>query len=122
MDTAKEKLDGNSIEAAKGMVSLFNSVPPKEMAEYQRQDNQILPIIENMEKDQKPPKKFTFQIRSKLAHKLTLQWDRLILKQGVLHRLYIFKEIEYHQLVLPQRYHCKVLTALHDNMSHQGIN
>ena len=34
MDLTKEKLDGNSIEAATGMVSLFNSVPPKEMAEY----------------------------------------------------------------------------------------
>ena len=30
--------------------------------------------------------------------------------------------MEYHQLVLPQRYHCKVLTALHDHMGHQGID
>ena len=60
MDLTKEKLDGNSIEAATGMVSLFNSVPPKEMAEYQCPDNQISPIIEYMEKDQKPPKKFTY--------------------------------------------------------------
>ena len=67
-------------------------------------------------------KKATYQIRSKLAHKLALQWDRLILKQGVLHRLYIFNEMEYHQLVLPQRYHRKVLTALHDHMGHQGID
>ena len=75
-----------------------------------------------MEKDQRPPKKFMYLIRSKLACKLALQWDRLILKQGVLHQLYIFNEIEYHQLVLPQRYHCKVLTALYDNMGHQGID
>ena len=70
----------------------------------------------------KPSKKATYQIRSKLARKLALQWDRLILKQGVLHRLYIFNEMEYHQLVLPQRYHRKVLTALHDHMGHQGID
>ena len=122
MDITKEKLDSNSIEVVTGMVSLFNSVPPKEMAEYQCQDNQIMPIIEYMEKDQKPPKKFTYQIRSKLACELALQWDRLILKQGILHRLYIFNEIKYHQLVLPQRYHCKILTALHNNMGHQGID
>ena len=60
MDLTKEKLDSNSIEAATGIVSLFNSVPPKEMAEYQCQDNQISPIIEYMEKDQKQPKKFTY--------------------------------------------------------------
>ena len=92
------------------------------MAEYQRQDNQIAPILKYVEEDQKPSQKFMYQIRSKLARKLALQWDRLILKQGVLHRLYIFKEIEYHQLVLPQRYHRKVLTALHDHMGHQGID
>ena len=90
--------------------------------EYQRQDNQISPIIEYVEKKSKPPKKFTYQIRSKLARNLALQWDRLILKQGVLHQLYIFNEIKYHQFVLPQRYHRKVLKALHDNMGHQGID
>ena len=30
--------------------------------------------------------------------------------------------MEYHQLVLPQCYHRKVLTALHDHMGHQGID
>ena len=121
-DVAKEKLNGNTIEVATGMVSLFDSITPKEMAEFQRQDNQIAPIFAYVKQDQKPSKKATYQIRSKLARKLALQWDRLILKQGVLHRLYIFNEIEYHQLVLPQRYHRKVLTALHDHMGHQGID
>ena len=92
------------------------------MAKFQRQDNQIAPIFTHVEQDQKPSRKVTYQIRSKLARKLALQWDRLILKQGVLHRLYIFNEMEYHQLVLPQRYHRKVLTALHDHMGHQGID
>ena len=122
VDLAKEKLDANTIEVATGMVSLFNSVTPKEMVEYQCKDNQISPIIEYVEKDQKPSKKFTYQIRSKLSRKLALQWDRLILKQGVLHQLYIFNEIKYHQLVLPHHFHCKILTALHDNMGRQGID
>ena len=121
-DVAKEKLNGKTIEVATGMVSLFDSITPKEMAEFQRQDNQIAPIFAYVEQDQKPSKKIIYQIRSKLARKLALQWDRLILKQGVLHRLYIFNEMEYHQLVLPQRYHRKVITALHDHMGHQGID
>ena len=79
-----------------------------------------MPVIESVKNDQKKSKKFTYQIRSKLARKLVLQWERLIIKKGVLHRLYIFNEIEYHQLVLPQRFHRKVLTALHDHMGHQG--
>ena len=121
-DVAKEKLNGKTSEVATGMVSLFDSITPKEMAKFQRQDNQIAPIFTYVEQDQKPSKKVTYQIRSKLARKLALQWDRLILKQGILHRLYIFNEMEYHQLVLPQRYHRKVLTALHDHMGHQGID
>ena len=122
IDIAKEKMEGKNIEIATGMVGLFDSVTPKEMAEYQCQDNQISPILEYVEKDQKPPKKFVYQIKSKLSRKLALQWDRLILKQGVLHRLYIFNEIEYHQLVLPQRFHHKILIALHDHMGHQGMD
>ena len=122
MDIAKEKVGGKTIEVATGMVNLFDSITPMEMAEFQRQENQIAPILTYVERDQKPSKKATYQIRSKLARMIALQWDRLILKQGVLHRLYIFNEMEYHQLVLPKRYHRKVLTALHDHMGHQGIN
>ena len=122
MDITKEKLGRKTIEVATGMVNLFDSIKPKDMAEFQCQDNQIAPIITYIEQDQKPPKKFTYQIKSKLAHKLALQWDRLILKQGVLHHLYIFNEIEYHQLVLPQRFHRKVLMVLYDYMGHQGID
>ena len=121
-DVTNEELNEKTIEVATGMVGLFDSITPKEMADFQHQDNQIAPILSYVKQDQKPSKKVTYQIRSKLAHKLALQWDRLILKQGVLHRLYIFNEMEYHQLVLPQRYHRKVLTALHDHMGHQGID
>ena len=83
------------------------------MAEHQRQDNQLSAIIEYVD---------IYQTRSKLLRKLALQWDCLILKQIVLHWLYILNEIEYHQLVLPQWYHRKILTALHDNMGHQGMD
>ena len=85
MDVAKEKLSGKTIEVATRVVNLFDSVTPKKMAEFQRQNNQIAPILTYVKQDQKPSKKVTYQIRLKLAHKLALQWDRLILKQGVLH-------------------------------------
>ena len=89
MDIAKDKLNGKTIEVATGMVNLFDSITPKEMAKFQRQDNQIATIITYVEQDQKPSKIVMHQIRSKLAGKIALKWDRLILKQGVLHRLYI---------------------------------
>ena len=60
MDITKEKLDGKT-----RMVNLFDSIKPKEMAEFQCQDNRIAPIITYVEQDQKPSKKFTYQMRSK---------------------------------------------------------
>ena len=98
MDIAKEKLNGKTIKVVTGMVNLFDSITPKEMAKFQRQDNQIAPILAYVERDQKPSKKVTYQIRSKLARKLALQWDRLILKQGVLHRLYIAHQEKLQQV------------------------
>ena len=62
MDIAKEKLDRKTIEVATRMVNLLDSIKPKEMAEFQHQDNQIAPIIIYVEQDQKPSKKFTYQI------------------------------------------------------------
>ena len=50
------------------------------------------------------------------------QFDRLILKEGVLHRIYIDQDMEFHQLVLPQRYHSKILKAVHDDMDHQALD
>ena len=44
-----------------------------------------------------------------------------MLKKGVLHRLYIHEDMEYHQLVLPQRLHNKVLGSVHNNIGHQGV-
>ena len=29
--------------------------------------------------------------------------------------------MEYHQLVLPQRFHSKILRSVHDDMGHQGL-
>ena len=53
--------------------------------------------------------------------KLFHQFERLTLKKEVLHRFYISEDIEYHQLVLPQRFHSKVLWSVHDDMGHQGL-
>ena len=52
-DIAKEELNEETIEVATGMVGLFDSITPKEMAEFQRQDNQIAPIFTHVERDQK---------------------------------------------------------------------
>ena len=49
------------------------------------------------------------------AQKYLLQFDRLVLKQGVLHCIYISNDVESHQLVLSLEYHEAVLHMLHDD-------
>ena len=44
-----------------------------------------------------------------------------MLKQGVLHRIYIINDVETHQLVLPLKYHEAVLCMLHDDYGHQAL-
>ena len=46
----------------------------------------------------------------------------MVLKQGVLHHIYISNDVETHQLVLPLEYHETVLCMLHDDYGHQGLD
>ena len=43
------------------------------------------------------------------------------MKKGVLHRLFINNDGEFHQMVLPLKYQAQVLQLLHDGQGHQGI-
>ena len=103
------------------ITEVFSQITPEQMAEYQRVDNQIGPIIPWVQEGKVPPKSVLYKVKSKTCQKLYFQLDRLVLKQGVLHWLYIQEDMEYHQLVLPQRLHNKVLGSVHDNMGHQGV-
>ena len=51
-----------------------------------------------------------------------LQFDHLILKQGILHQIYITNDVQSHQLVLPRIYHEAVLCMLHKDFGHQGLD
>ncbi|MCG8625912.1 MAG: DDE-type integrase/transposase/recombinase, partial [Proteobacteria bacterium] len=116
--------EGMGIEPIKvetNSINIFSQIPPDKMAEAQQQDNQLGPILSWVQEGKYPPKSILYKIRSKMCRKLIYQFDRLVLKKGVLHRLYIDQDIEYHQLVLPQKYHSKVLRSVHDEMGHQGF-
>ena len=68
-----------------------------------------------------PPKSVLYKTRSRTLRKLFHQFERLTLKKEVLHRLYVSEDMEYHQLVLPQRFHSKSLRSIHNDMGHQGL-
>ena len=104
------------------MVDVFHQVPSTTIAKHQAKDNQLAPVLEWVHEGKQPTKATIYQVCSKNTRQLMYQFHQLILKDGVLHRLYIHNDVEYHQLVLPQRYHKKVLQSLHNDLGHQGID
>ena len=113
--------EGGSLEVESNVVDLFSHITPDQMAEYQKSDNQIGPVLQWVQEGKVPSKSVLYQVKSKSTWKLFYQFDRLVLKKGVLHRLYIDEDMEHHQLVLPQRLQGRVLKAIHDDMGHQGL-
>ena len=109
------------IEIHSNLVEVFSHMTAEEMAAFQKGDNQISTVYPWLQDGKVPEKSVLYKIKSKFTHKLFYQLDRLVLKQGVLHHLYCHEDLEYHQLVLPQWFHSKILRSVHDNMGHQGL-
>ena len=103
-------------------VSVFNQVPLATMAKAQCKDSVLGLVIPYIHKGVKPKGSVIAKIRCKAAQIYLLQFDRLVLKQGVLHHIYISNDVETHQLVLPLEYHEIVLCMLHDDYGHQGLD
>ena len=120
--TAYEDMgEGELPSVQSNVVELFSHITPEQMAEFQGSDNQIGPILQWVKDSKFPSKSILYRVKSKATRKLFYQLDRLVLKQGVLHRLYINEDMEYHQLVLPQRLQGRVLRSVHNDMGHQGL-
>ena len=108
VQSAEDDIHGScKIKVVAGMVDVFHQVPSTTMAEHQAKDNQLAPVLEWVRKGKQPTKATIYQVCSKNIRQLMYQFHWLILKDGVLHHLYIHNDVEYHQLVLPQRYHKK---------------
>ena len=65
-------------------VSVFDQVPPATMAKAQSKDSVLGLVIPFVHKGLKPKSSVIAKIRCKAACKYLLQFDHLVLKQGVL--------------------------------------
>ena len=111
----------NMVNIQLRQVKIFNSITPKEMAELQKKDNQLSTVYECVAANSKPKLSEMHCIQPKPVHRLLLQFDQLSLIQGVLHHQTFQDDDEIQQLILPQQLRKKVLTSLHDNNGHQGL-
>ena len=102
-------------------VSVFGKVSPEEMKEEQQKDPILGLVYKYVTAGEKPITSAITKMKSKAVRKYLLQFKWLTLKKGVLHRLYINNNVEYHQLILPIKYQAQVLKLLHDGQGHQGL-
>ena len=102
-------------------VKLFNSIMPEQMAEFQKKDPQLSLVYDKVLSKNKPRLSEIHRIRSSPIRRLLLQYDRLSLIQGVLHRHTFKDDDETQQLILPSQLRYKTLKALHDDNGHQGL-
>ena len=110
------------LTAQTSAVSVFNQLSPATMAKAQHKDSVLGLVIPYIHKGVKPKGLVIAKIKCKAVQKYLLQFDRLVLKQGVLHCIYISNDVETHQLVLPWNITKLYFTLLHDNYGHQGLD
>ena len=91
------------------------------MAEEQQKDPTLELAYQLVTAGEKPKTLDIAKIKSKAERKYLLQFDRLTMKKGVLHRLCIHSDVEFHQMVLLMKFQAQVLQLLHDGQGHQWI-
>jgi transposase InsO family protein len=89
------------------------------MIKQQQQDPAIKIALEMWNKS-KVNNRVIARIKNEEARALVRLRDRMLMKQGVLHRIAIYDGEEVHQLVLPKGLRKEVLHQLHDQMAHQA--
>ena len=114
-------MNEDNIVSSLNAVSTFKHVTPKQMAEEQQKDPTLGLVYQLVTAGEKPKTLAIAKIKSKAVRKYLLQFDRLTLKKGVLHRLYIHNDVKFHQMVLPIKFQAQMHQLLHDGQGHQGI-
>ena len=102
-------------------VKLFDTILPKQLADYQKRDPQLVHIYECVTNQTKPKLSAIYHVRSKPVRRLLLQYNWLSLIWGVLHRRTFQGNNEMQQIILPHCLHDKVLHSLHNDHGHQGL-
>lgn len=90
-----------------------------DLRKKQRNDTSIREVINQIQLGEKPPP----TAKSELPELglLLREWNKLVLKDGVLYRTGQEGAQTQHQLVLPKELRPLVLKSLHDDMGHMGV-
>ena len=99
----EDKQEIDKIVSVVDAVSIFGKITPEEKMDEQQKDLILKLVYKQVTAGKKLKTSAIAKMKSKAVRKYLLQFDRLTLKKGVLHRLYINNDVEYHQLILPTK-------------------
>ena len=92
--------DSRKIKVHNKMVDVLSKVTPGMMKEAQEKDVDISKTIFYIKSGKKPMLAQIRKIKSRPVQRYLCQFDRLVFRQGVLHRVYEQDGAKYHQLIL----------------------
>ena len=100
----EEDTNENKIVSNLNAVSTFEHVTSEQMAKEQQEDPTLKLAYQLVTAGEKPKTLAIAKIKSKAVRKYLLQFDRLTMKKGALHQLYINNDVEFYQMVLPIKF------------------
>uniref|UniRef100_A0A3B4WI95 Gypsy retrotransposon integrase-like protein 1 n=1 Tax=Seriola lalandi dorsalis TaxID=1841481 RepID=A0A3B4WI95_SERLL len=119
----KQALQAQGPEACQAAVQALPQHPPADIAALQQADSVIMEVCALWRQKQYPDREKRRQL-SQLALVLLKQWDRLTEQAGVVYRQVLRSDggEAVLQVLLPAALKEKVLTEVHQNHGHQGVD
>ena len=93
--------DSRKINVHSGMVDVLSTVTPSMMKEPQEEDIDVSKTICYVKSGKKPMLAQIRKVKSRPVQRYLHQFERLVFRQGVLHRVYEQDGSKCHQLILP---------------------
>ena len=103
------------------MVDVLSKVTPGMMKEAQEEDVDISKTICYVKSGKKPMLAQIRKIKSRPVQRYLHQFDRLVFRQVVLHRVYEQDGAKYHQLILLIEFRAQAMELLHNQQGHQAV-
>ena len=96
------------------MVDVLSKVTPSVMKEAQKEDVDISKTMHYVKSGRKPMLAQIRKVKSRPVQRYLHQFDRLVFRQGVLHRVYEQDGTKYHQLILPIEFRAQAMELVYN--------
>ena len=121
IEISQQAPDSGNINAHSEMVDVLSRVTPSMMKEAQEEDVDISKTICYVKFSRKLMLAQIRKVKSRSVQRYLHHFDRLVFRQGVLHRVYEQNGAKYHQLILPIEFRAHAMELLHDQQGHQAV-